>query len=686
MRCVVLIWALALVLTGCSGSTADGEDAKDGMSRTEVQGDTAGVEATAPDDAGETADQDLPTAPDAEPDSVEPPPEKCNQIENPWGESPLFVDKTLQYKLDDKQLNVLGNRLSTADLDGDGYPDLLVHKGGSNNRDDPANGEFNRRVLMNRPAGGVRTFEDATLDSNYGIIAETEKLGRAAHIAVFADVDNDGDGDIFSGTHCDRNSETKVPDRSVILLNDGSGIFSLAPPSDVTPEEEWSTSAASFLDYDLDGNIDLWIGNWYYQYGYLQGMPDVLLKGNGDGTFTDVTTNAGLATTDAGYEEGTNHRPTFGVAACDVDGDGDTDLLSSSYGRQFNMLWLNDGNGTFADASQGTGFASDDNLDFSDNQFYACHCHKFTDTCDPMPPAPKVTCDNDYWSDFDAQPFRNGGNTFSTTCADIDNDLDLDLYNAEIVHWHIGNSSDPSQLLINEPAPSTYGFAFQRPGREATGLVRPRVGSWNEGDIYAAIFDADGDGWQDIFQPSSDYPDTHGWLFRNLGNGTFEDADGPYVTGLSLERIGGVAVADFDRDGDLDALVAYSTMRCDANCEFDKPVVRMLANTVNSRTNWTSIKLTGKGPGGSNGSGIGAKVVVTADGKSQMREISGGYGHMGMHNDLTAHFGLGDSCNIDKLEIHWPNPAHTVSTFENIPANYHLVVTEETDKLELQAN
>ena len=675
LKLTVRVGMVAFLL-GCSGSSGPEDMTADDSSY----------------DSGSRLDAAGPeTYPDLPPDPTEDalgevapgyPPESCNQWSFPWSDSPLYIERSAKYALDEEHLDVLGNRLVAVDLDGDFYPELIVHKGGSHNRDDPGNGTFERRILANRPGTGGRTFEDITVESNYGIIPGTTDLGRAAHLAVFADVDNDGDLDAFSGTFCDRNSETKVPDRSIILLNDGTGRFEPAPVSDISPVEEWSTSSASFIDYDQDGFVDLWVGNWYYQYGYLNGLQDRLYRGNGDGTFTDVTLEAGLGTTDSGYAEGTNHRPTFGVTACDIDGDGDSDLLSSSYGRQMNQLFLNNGDGTFVDVADEVGFSSDGNQDFSDNQFYACYCHAFGGACDPLPPKPVIQCQSNYWSDNDDEFWRNGGNTFSTACADLDNDLDLDLYNSEIVHWHIGQSSDPSQILVNDPTQTPLGWILHRPGRETTGLVRPRIGSWNEGDIYAAIFDADADGWPDIFQPSSDYPDTHGWLFRGLGDGTFENSDELYVSGLSLDRIGGITVADFDRDGDLDTVVAFSTMRCDGACEFTKPVVRIYLNTLNGRSNWSSIRLVGKGQGGANAAGIGGRIVITTNGQSQVREIGGGYGHMGMQNSLDAHFGLGENCTIDKLEVHWPNAAQSVSLFENVPANYFLRVHEATGELE----
>jgi len=625
-------------------------------------------------------DTDTDTAQDTSPP---PPPEKCNTFQSPWGAKPLFVDKSAQYQLDETHLNVLGNRIVAVDINNDGYPDLIVHKVGQNDRDDPKNGDFKRRILLNVEENGHRTFKDYTVQSNYGIIPGTTDLGRSAQLAVFADVDNDGDLDCFSGNNLDAKTKDKLPDRSMILLNNGNGVFSPAKTSDITPTDPMATTSASFVDYNQDGNIDIWVGFFYQMYGYPLCQQDRLYQGHGDGTFTDVTAQAGLTTTVAGYADGTNHRPTYGVTACDVDGDGDDDLITSAYGRQLNMLWQNN-NGHFTNISSQTHFGSDDVTDYSDNQFYQCYCKNHPGTCAPEPGTPMIQCPSqDYWSPgSDTLPYRLGGNTFTTLCADFDNDGDMDIYNAEITHWHIGKSSDPSQWLVN--VKNGDSFEFQRPGRDAMGIIRPHSGGWNEGDIYAFAADFDNDGMMDLFQPSSDYPDTHGWLFRGIGNGKFQDADADgKVSGLALARIGGAAVADFDNDGDLDVVVAYSTMRCDKDCEFKQPVVRLFENQLNTRSNWTSVRVIGAGaPNGSNRSGIGAKVYVTTKNTTQLREISGGYGHFGIQGPLDAHFGLGANCKIDTLKIQWPNKAHSTTVFHNVVANYRIVVDETTGKLE----
>ncbi len=679
--------SLTLIALSCS-SPGNKADTRDLLQAEDGARDILAVDTTDSRQPGKDAMQtDTIDMRDAMPvdtrDVVPPPPKHCNTFVSPWGHTPLFVDKSARYNLDAAHLNVLGNRLAAVDINNDGYPDLIVHQVGQNDRDDPNNGVFKRRILLNVEKDGHRTFEDYTVQSKYGIIPGTNKLGRSAQFAVFADVDNDGDLDCFSGNYLDLGTHNPLPDRSIILLNNGKGIFSPAPASAVTPKDPMTTTAAAFVDYNQDGKIDLWVGFFYQMYGYPLALQDRLYQGNGDGTFVDVTNKVGLTTTAAGYKDGTNHRPTYGVTACDVDGDGDDDLLCSAYGRQLNMLWQNN-NGTFKNIAHQVHFDADDITDYSDNQFYACYCQHHPNTCNPDPGTPLIQCPSqDYWRPgIDDQPWRLGGNTFTTLCADFDNDGDLDLYNAEITHWHIGKSSDPSQWLVNEKN-ANGGFRFIRPGRKAMGIIRPHSGGWNEGDIYAVAADFDNDGNLDLFQPSSDYPGTHGWLFRGDGKGKFEDMDANgNVSGLSLQRIGGVAVADFDRDGDLDVVVAFSTMRCDKNCEFKHPVVRFFENQLNNRANWTSVRLVGAGPpNGANRSGIGAKVYVTTGSTTQLREISGGYGTFGIQNPINAHFGLGSHCQIDTLRVQWPDKAHTTMTFHNVVANYQVVIDEATGTL-----
>lgn len=608
--------------------------------------------------------------------------------------APTFVDVTEKWGLDAKHLNVLGNRISTMDLDGDGYPDLIVHRVGSNARTDieVAKKDSNQwlvRVLMNRPAPGGqgRTFVDATLDSKFGTIPgdkESKEL-RAAHLVTAADVDNDGDLDLFSGTNIDGGANPdKNPDRgdrSQILLNDGKGVFSLAPASDTTPDpsEKTPTTGATFVDVDRDGKIDLFVGFWYKNYGVSDlGTQAQLYKGNGDGTFTAITVEAGLKTQSSAnsFDKGTNHRPAYGVTACDLNGDGAPELMLSAYGRQWNLLYQNDGKGGFSEVGQASRFAGDENKSFDDNQFFACYCtaHKNEPVC-ATAEKPKVQCPSPAdanWSKSGERPWRNNGNTFSTFCGDIDGDGKNDLYNAEIAHWWAGNGSDKSQILKNKSDSS--GISFDRLDNAETGTEIPHpTTDWNEGGIFAAGADLDNDGRLDLFLGTTDYPDQYGYIYHQKPDGTFEESGEAWK--LHHPCASGIAIADFDRDGDLDVILGAGTAR-DCGQIWDANHVLFYENNANQQGHSIAIRLRGTT---ANRAGIGAKITIEAGGRKQTRELGGGYGHMAMQHDTVAFFGIGACETIDAIHIQWPTNPVEEQTLTNIPLSPLVEITQGSD-------
>lgn len=605
--------------------------------------------------------------------------------------APKFTDASAQWGVSADKLGVIGNRMMAADLDGDGYPDLIVHRVGSNARTDVEAAKLDpsrwqARVLMNRPApGGGRTFVDATLDSHIGDIpgeAGSSEL-RAMHLAVAADVDNDGDLDLFSGTYTDPTADpAKNPDRgdrSQILLNDGKGVFSLAPPSDVTPgaNNKWPTTGATFVDADRDGKIDLFVGFWYAQYGLSAlGVQAQLYKGLGEGAFEAVTSAAGLKTesNSSSYSKGKNHRPAYGVTSCDLDGDGASELMISAYGRQWNMLYQNDGKGGFSEVGQESGFAGDSNADYSDNQFFACYCTVHKDQPDCVGVAkPLTSCPSpadSYWgAGSDDKPWRNNGNTFTTVCADIDGDGKNDLYNAEIAHWHIGQSSDKSQILRNTTQDKAIRFERLDPAAVGTEVPHPTT-DWNEGGIYAAVGDLDNDGRLDIFLETSDYPDQFGYIYHQLPDGKFEEVGEPW--GLHHACTSGVAVADFDRDGDLDVIVGSGTAR-DCGKIWTTNQVFFYENNASQGGRSLAVRLVGTT---ANRAGIGAQVTIRTGDRVQMREIGGGYGHMGIQNDTVAFFGVGACEQIDEVRVRWPTDPPEEQVIGGVKAGALVEITQ----------
>ncbi|MFT3711263.1 MAG: CRTAC1 family protein [Archangium sp.] len=600
----------------------------------------------------------------------------CDSSANETGTR--FADATENWNLGFAGMKLSGNRISVADLDSDGYPDLIVHAVTSNLAQQKDLPDAGRRLvwqLMNRPSpDGHRWFVDETATGGFfEVPGGSDTRYRSAQLAVFGDIDNDGDLDAYSGTYVDPTKpETDPGDRSQILFNDGTGHFTLAGATATTPpaDQRMPTTSATFVDVDKDGRLDVFVGHWYAAYGasYL-GVQARLFKGFGTGDFIDTTAEANLLTDDTGYLTYTNHRPAYGVTSCDLDDDGAPELMISAYGRQPNLLYRNDGHGRFADQSSPSGFAGDANRDYRDNQWFMCWCmvHPTAQSCAGVGAA-SLQCpnpaDSAWGAGSDDQAWRNNGNTFTTWCGDLDGDGKNDLYNAEIHHWWAGGSSDSSELL--KGASTTGTVQFTRPGNATTGLGLPHVGlSWNEGGLMAAGGDLDLDGRMDLVVAASDYPDQFGMIFRQSADGTF--ADQSLAWNLRHECMSGLAIADFDRDGDLDVLAGASTARDCAARWKNGNEIHLYENQAQGKK-WLLLHLEGNGTT-TNRSAIGAKVTVQAGGHTFTRELTGGYGHFGMQNDLVLHFGLAGCDGVDRITVRWPDAQNTTETFERLPAN-----------------
>lgn len=610
------------------------------------------------------------------------PPEACRTGEDA---GPRFADQTDSIGLPE---GVQGNRLGTVDFDGDLWPDLWVATGATGPRDDfEADPAVRHRFLL-RNLGG-QGWEDVTLSSGFSRTRDGGD-GRAWNFVLWGDLDNDGDLDSITFLHT-WDTATGAPDlgdRTEILLNDGAGRFEFAPRG--LSEELLATAGASLLDANHDGLLDLWTGQEYGTYGRPEtNGQDRLYLGEGGGDFDDETTELGLETESGGgihpdnaanyvLDDGAHVRwASYGAAACDIDSDGDTDVMGLTYGRGFNQVWANDGTGHFENATAESGFGMDDNVDYSDNEFFRCHCedNPAQPDCQGVP-APVIQCpDGPTWTPgWDDQEHRNGGNTFGGVCADLDGDGDLDFATAAIRHWWAGEGSDRSTILWNDGGTPPV---FRREENEDFGLVTEHVGSWNEGDLNVAAFDFDQDGWLDLLRPQSDYDDQRLYLFRGLGDGRFEDV--ALAAGLDMPRAAGLAVDDFDRDGDLDVFTSFSTMRCTASsddCPWDAPVVRYFRNEQGQSRNGLRVRLAATT---GNARGVGAQVVVRAGGRSYVRELLAGHGHQGLQNGTDLHFGLGESCVAETVSVYWNDGRRVVDIWDDVPANWNVTFLEGLD-------
>ncbi|MCU0722511.1 MAG: VCBS repeat-containing protein, partial [Planctomycetes bacterium] len=515
-----------------------------------------------------------------------------------------------------------------ADLDGDGYLDLCLDR---------------ERFWHSEGGKGFREWPEAALPFPEVRVVPMTKDGKPdeakaktqRHVPAylyFGDVDNDGDMDAVAGVHSnweffDGGAWKTVPGcdpgvRSSVWLNDGRGRFARGPDSGYTAEDAWGPAGSmAFVDADDDGRLDFYEGREYRQYGVLYGCGvDRLWKGDGKGRFADVTRAAGMWL-EAEPGGPRSARPTYGVTHADVDGDGRQDLLELAYGRQWNLLWRNKGDGTFEEIGRATNFAGDGI------------------THGKYPPGVGRPAE---------APFRSNGNTFDCAVGDFDNDGDLDLFLGEIAHAWAGESSDPPSLLVNESRSKPWSFrrlpvAVFLPAREFRDPA-----NFQYADLHVSWLDADLDGRLDLLVGSGDYPDGQFLrLYRQCEDRSFEDVT--EQAGFRWEGCGGLSVGDFDRDGDPDVLAGRSFFRLSQEHRdrfMDGILVNapgVFRNDVGNRSgnHWLVVRLEGKGAGHANRSGIGARITVTAGGVTRIREIRGGAG-VGNHQDPPeACFGLG---------------------------------------------
>lgn len=473
-----------------------------------------------------------------------------------------------------------------------------------------------------------------------------------------------------------------------------------------------NTTTAAWGDFDNDGWIDLFVGNWYQG-----GERNSLYRNNWDGTFTAVTSGP-IATDAAAY--------TLGASWGDYDNDGWLDLVVGNFASSTpNFLYRNTGNGTFvrmtsttvgtvaADASatrsvswadyDGDGyldlFAANGSLDFSAKDFLYHNSRdgRFTRVTSSAVEAQFLQSWQGLWADYDNDGdmdlfvthgefqgnalFRNDGSgQFTNVVAacglgdlgectgaawgDYDNDGDLDL----IVASHGGMGGTP----VN-PGPPQRNLLYRNKGngtfeRITTGIVV------EDGDYYdsCAWVDYDNDGWLDLFVTVGGFgfaqqPLIKNRLYRNLSDGTFAK-----VTQGSLVTDGvnpvGCAWGDYNNDGFPDVFVAFGGV-------FGAQRNGLYRNNGNTN-NWIKLKCVGTI---SNRSAIGAKVRVLADidgtNRWQMRQIVGSEG-LGSFNSLDVMIGLGDATNISTLRIEWPSGI--VQEFHDVAAKQTLTMVEQT--------
>ena len=484
---------------------------------------------------------------------------------------------------------LVGSGAAWCDYDNDGWLDLYIVNSALVRPEPDA--VLPKNALFRNNGDG--TFRDVTEAAGVG------DTGWGMGCA-FADYDNDGDADLYVTNY----------KANMFYRNNGDGTFKRFSSGAGGIGHDGFGAGIAWGDYDRDGYLDLYVGNYieytkvpqgdevFFPYDFF-GQANLLYLNKGDGGFINIT--------DAAKVNGGFHL-TLGVAAADYDTDGDLDIYLANDTDQ-NILYRNDGELTFTNTNR--------------------------------PDARSRTGD-----------IRSG---MGIAWGDYDTDEDLDLF---VTNW-----LDENNVLYRNRGDGTFSDVSAQSGVFESGLGKTCWGT--------ALFDADNDGDLDIFF-SAGHIDPASWeahgqadvFLGNNGDGTFTDAS----EAVGLRKFGaygvgrGVAVGDYDADGDLDLFIVNSG---------GKPM--LLRNDGGNRQNWLQIRTVGTV---SNRDGVGALVRVSAGNLHQIQQVAAGDSYLSQ-SSLDVEFGLAHHESVDRIVIQWSSGI--VQTLVDVQANQRIVVVESAE-------
>ena len=544
----------------------------------------------------------------------------------PAGQSPVqYVDVTeasgivFQHTFGDDHMSSIleatGSGCAFLDYDNDGLIDLFAVNGsyveGLNDEESDDKGVKTTSRLFHNLGGGK--FEDVSVKAGVAVVS----LGMGV---IAADYDNDGFTDIFVTNYApsvkDKDLIAKNPQvlfRNMLYRNNGNGTFTDVAEKAGVARSLWSVGAV-FFDYDNDGWLDLFVGNYldfdrkyrlYYSADEFPGplsypsQQAFLYRNNKDGTFSDVTKKAGIE----------KNSRAMGVTSADFDNDGFMDIYVANDAMEC-FLYKNSGKGTFTEIAleSGTAFAAS----------------------------------GDY------------GSAMSGEIGDYNGDGLLDLFVPDIKYKNLYKNLGKEQF---EHVSASRGIA------ELCG----QFASWGGG-----FLDYDHDGDLDLLVSNGNEHiitnTQENLLLENVpgpdGQRVFKDAGpkcGPYFLTKNIAR--GACIGDMDNDGDLDFFI----LALDQGS-------KLLRNDGGNKAHWIQIALTGTK---SNRDGVGARVSVKTGDKVQIREKVTADSYLSQH-DPRIHVGLGESKSIDVLTVRWPSGA--VQELKDVPSDQILKIKEPSGK------
>ena len=444
------------------------------------------------------------------------------------------------------------------------------------------------------------TFTDITDEASVG------DTGYGLGCCV-GDYNNDGFTDLYVTNY----------GANVLYRNNGDGTFTDVADTAGVDDDQFGSGCA-FVDVDADGYLDLYVVNYvqfdpdtnpectrqgiptYCTPEALPGAADVLYRNNGDGTFMDVSEKSGVGAIDG---------KGLGVVCGDIDNDGDVDIFVANDTTP-NLFYRNERNG----------------VEMTEDALFA------------------------------GVALSEEGRAYSgmgANLGDFDNDGYLDIV--------ITNFQDQTNSLYHN---AQSGFFTEMSFAKGIGERSLPYLAWG-----VDFIDVNNDGWLDLFianghlddniaeiDPIGTYAQPN-QLFLNDRGIRFSENPDAAVAQQKVSR--GTAFGDIDNDGDIDIVV--SNLK-------DTPTV--LRNDGDNASQWLVVKLIGTH---CNRDAIGTRVTIVSGGLTQMREVKSGSGYFSQ-NDLRLHFGLGAAMSVDTLTVRWL--CGSIQTLQNVETNQVLVISE----------
>jgi len=490
--------------------------------------------------------------------------------------------------------------LAVFDYDGDGLDDIYFTNGS----------HLPGSQRLGKPTNTLYWNLGAWRFVEVGALAGVADPGFGLAVCA-ADYNNDGFADLYVNNF----------GPNVLLKNNGDGTFSDVTQQAGVADDSKFGAGCAFLDFDGDGDLDLYSANYvhfeyrFHRIRYVGGVPfspgpldfvpepDTLFANLGDGRFADVSAASGVAAS-----AGTS----MGLVSADFDRDGDPDIFVAN-DEMANFLFLNEGRGRFSEMGVPLGVA------------------------------------------FDRSGIPHG--SMGVDAGDFDGDGWIDLYVTSYETEHAVLYRNIQGLFFQDVSAQT-GAGFGTLNHVTWGNA---FGDFdNDGDLDLYVACGHTDDTAVLRNPLSAYQAPN--LLLANDDGKFVDVSDSAGEGLAVRGVSrGVALADFDRDGRLDIVVAN---------RHGQPT--LLRNETRVPHHWLQIRLMGRK---ANRNAVGARVEVAAGSLRLVQQVHSGRSYQS-HFGLELHFGLSEHERVDSVTVHWPGSrGKTVVT--EVPADQELVIFED---------